>query len=346
VTNSGHRVVEASSLPRALIESARSLRDNGEWTLPIADPLSIGSAFGTHPRRTLEMLGVQIRIDDPRARLMAIESRPVHLDFAFANYFWTLSGTSDASPVLVYNPKGASLVTPQNQFAGAMGARISAAYGEPSAIRVVVDALRRDPASRRAVMPIFLTGDLLDPPLDAPCAIACQFLLRNGKIHAITYMRSQSLVGLLYYDLFLFSMIQETVAVELGCDVGTYIHSCGSLHIYEDEYDRLTELADEELPSVALNMDPMIESPLSRGDILKAEEIERECIVGGNELGTTIRLGAIPNYWLEILAVMSYELRTSMFGGQASGLRAVRDILEHRYGAFLDLNRRYSEAAV
>lgn len=55
-------------------------------------------------------------------------------------------------------------------------------------------------------------------------------------------MRSNS-VGVLPYDLFLFSVLQELVANELEMDLGTLMWTANSMHVYVKEMDqRVAEL--------------------------------------------------------------------------------------------------------
>jgi thymidylate synthase len=58
-------------------------------------------------------------------------------------------------------------------------------------------------------------------------------------------MRSQSTIGVLPYDVFLFASLQCIAAAELGVGPGDYIHVSGSLHAYEDELELLTLAAND-----------------------------------------------------------------------------------------------------
>jgi thymidylate synthase len=76
-------------------------------------------------------------------------------------------------------------------------------------------------------------GTLSADAIDVPCACTLQFLLRSGSLDAVVYMRSNDVVWGLPYDVFLFTMLQEMLAVSLGVKVGTYFHTVASLHLYE-----------------------------------------------------------------------------------------------------------------
>jgi thymidylate synthase len=51
-------------------------------------------------------------------------------------------------------------------------------------------------------------------------------------------MRSNDVFLGLPYDVFNFTMLQELMAVELGIELGSYIHFAASLHLYETDVGR------------------------------------------------------------------------------------------------------------
>ena len=71
------------------------------------------------------------------------------------------------------------------------------------------------------------------PTKDLPCTISLQYLIREGALHCIVYMRSNDLWLGFPYDVFCFTAFQTKLAMELGVKLGTYTHIAGSLHLYE-----------------------------------------------------------------------------------------------------------------
>jgi thymidylate synthase len=69
-----------------------------------------------------------------------------------------------------------------------------------------------------------------------------QFILRRGLLDAIVVMRSNDVIWGLPYDMFLFTFLQEMMAVELGVDVGRYHHFAASLHLYEKHRSRAVQI--------------------------------------------------------------------------------------------------------
>jgi hypothetical protein len=79
--------------------------------------------------------------------------------------------------------------------------------------------------------------DLTYHSKDVPCTCLLQYFIRDGKLNAVTYMRSNDIILGTAYDVFVFTMLQEYIANALGVDMGAYTHVAGSLHIYEKNFD-------------------------------------------------------------------------------------------------------------
>lgn len=102
----------------------------------------------------------------------------------------------------------------------------------------VIDELRRNPSSRRAVMTIWdkAKDDYSDEP---PCFNHCQFFIRNNELHMKVLFRSNDACKATFMNAFALIMLQKRVADELGVKVGTYTHRANSFHCYEKDYELL-----------------------------------------------------------------------------------------------------------
>ncbi|MEQ9229542.1 MAG: thymidylate synthase, partial [Cyclobacteriaceae bacterium] len=113
--------------------------------------------------------------------------------------------------------------------------------GSDSQWNRLIDLFKNDPNSRRGVLSFYNEQNGLDAGMiDVSCTISIQFILRNKRLDAITFMRSNDLIWGIPYDVFLFTMLQELLANELEVEVGKYFHHVGSLHVYKRHY-RLAE---------------------------------------------------------------------------------------------------------
>lgn len=300
------RYLDAQS---AFTNTLQDLRYAGEDVPTVTDVTSVGSGFGTKDRPTKEIIGAGFTLSNPRARLVNTKTRPINVSYCIANLLWTLRGTADLDPIAFYNPRGRHFSRDGSHLTGAIGRRIfSLPIG--SQIATVTDCLRKDPTSRRAVISLFSPEDLISPPLDTPCTLSLQYVLRNNCLIAVTYMRSQSALTLLPIDVFLFTMLQEFIAKDLGVHLGSYHHYCGSLHYYGEE-EELIERVLEESPVHSLRpMDVMPESPTDRLEhLLRTEEDVRERLSKNIHEPIDVNGYGLHNYWAGLLAAMITDLR-------------------------------------
>ena len=103
----------------------------------------------------------------------------------------------------------------------------------------IIDELRRNPSSRRAVMMIWdkTKDDYSDEP---PCFNHAQFFIRDNKLHMKVLFRSNDACKATFMNAFALIMLQKRIANELGVKVGTYTHRANSFHCYKKDWDMLS----------------------------------------------------------------------------------------------------------
>ncbi|MCL2433829.1 MAG: thymidylate synthase [Clostridia bacterium] len=99
----------------------------------------------------------------------------------------------------------------------------------------IINELRRNPYSRRAIMNI--RNFEIDSANDDPaCLQSIQYFIRDGLLHCKIMFRSNDLPEAFFYNAFALIRLQERVAAELGVGVGTYTHRSNSMHCYEKDF--------------------------------------------------------------------------------------------------------------
>lgn len=99
-------------------------------------------------------------------------------------------------------------------------------------IQQIIELLKKDPQSRRAVL------NISDPAInrietkDMQCTIGLQFLVRNGGLEMTVYMRSNDVFFGFPYDYIYFVSIGQYIAEKLGLKLTQYIHHATSMHMY------------------------------------------------------------------------------------------------------------------
>lgn len=170
---------------------------------PVA-PLSAGAAWRGRSNR--ELVGFQTRIP-MSAPVLLSPARKLGFKFLAAEAAWICSGDNRVATIAPYAKKIADLSDDGRRFFGAYGPRFI------EQLSFAVETLRKDPASRQAVIQIW--REQPRQTKDTPCTLSWQFLLRDGKLHCIATMRSSDVWTGLVYDWFNFSMVSAVVALEL-----------------------------------------------------------------------------------------------------------------------------------
>jgi thymidylate synthase len=239
-----------------------------------------------------ELIAASFTLDNPRNRLIVSPARAVNYGFAVGELCWYVRGDSDLATMSFYNKRMSQFSDDGQTINSAYGARMfknrwdkrmpprtAQQSGPPlppesvSQFDLVVEELKRDPDSRRAVMHINEPSDLLRAvergSKDVPCTMSLQLFIRDKKLHMHVLMRSNDVVWGLPYDVFSFTCLQEAflyslqeAGVEVD-DLGTYNHTAGSLHVYDTHFTMAEEVSKEPDVDVA-PMKPFTFQQLSR----------------------------------------------------------------------------------
>ena len=110
-------------------------------------------------------------------------------------------------------------------------------------IKDLVRLLKRDPDTRKAIIPIFDHDDTLyyGGRQRIPCSMYYDFLIRqNGKgekvLHICYHQRSSDFVQHFGNDVYLAWKLMEYVAKEVGVKPGYLYHTIDSLHAYKKDW--------------------------------------------------------------------------------------------------------------
>lgn len=229
-----------------------------------------------------ELIGEGVCIDNPRNRLTYNKIRAFSPQFAIGENLWYLSGSDKLEVISYYSPSYYKFSDDGVILNGAYGPRIQNQMEECK--RILCD----DPDSRRAVISILTSNDNKINNSDVPCTCTIQFILREGYLDALVYMRSNDLFLGLPYDIYSFTIIQELMAITLGVNLGKYYHFVGSLHVYEKDYEKLNLLTNiESKEYTEWEMNPFSDNSIDElPKLLKFEEILRK--QGSNNIDSEI----------------------------------------------------------
>jgi thymidylate synthase len=221
-----------------------------------------------------------------------------------------LAKTNDLDFIKYYIPEYRYASDDGKTVYGGYGPRLFAMRGKYNQVGRIIRILRRKPDSRQAVIQLFDAEDLLKKRNDIPCTCTLQFLLRGGKLHLYTNMRSNDAFKGLPHDVFCFTMLQE-IARTLGVHVGVYKHAVGSLHLYDKDRQKANQYlkegwqSNEAMPRMPTGDPwPNIKKLLRAEQKLKNDR-EYECRM------------ELPPYWYDLvrlLAVFANQGRKTVIG--------------------------------
>lgn len=219
--------------------------------------------FVCEPRgmKIKECLAPTILLKNPRARLLNLKARKADYGFGVGEFLWYWAGRNDLKSLEYYNKRSASFSDD--------GETVNSAYGFRTRTEDIFfdfgrgtnqwfackQTLLADKDSRRALLIINLPVDNVKAAIagskDVPCTLSLQFFIRENRLILHSHMRSNDIVWGLTYDLFSFTLFQEAMMLELQAagmtdlQLGEYIHTAGSLHLYEQHFNMATEISAE-----------------------------------------------------------------------------------------------------
>jgi thymidylate synthase len=270
---------------------------------------------------TIETRAVSFTILDPRRRCVLNPARKWSLPLALGETCWHLSGSTAASDLAYYAPIWDSFADSDGQIRGSCyGSKMFIEVSGLSPWERVLRLLKADRDTRRAV---FYFNERLShlslDCLDAACATSLQFLVRGGKLHALVCMRSNDAIWGLPYDVFLFTFLQELMAVCLEIPLGCYQHFTSSLHIYNRHIGLASRVVESGLPG-SFSMPPL-QDPETLPTFLTAEKTIR------TERAPHL-LPDLSSYWRSLAQVLLL-FRKSRDVGWASVMQSTSNLTEY-----------------
>lgn len=235
----------------------------------------------------LELRPYSFTIMDPTRAIYTGKSRGLNLRFFAIETLGYLAGLGGEPGDEWYvdllcsvNKNYTSFVNPETKLMdGAYGTRLKKSLFE------VQKKLDKDPSCRQGVCSIWEPG-VPQSTTDVPCTTMLHFI--NGascddrpKLDLYVYMRSNDLNWGTPYDVAAFTTIQQMMAGWLEWDLGKYVHTAGSLHVYENSLPNVAPHWKEEFTT---NVRP-IYPDLNMDEIRGLSQFVLECVYTDRQSG-------------------------------------------------------------
>jgi thymidylate synthase len=251
-----------------------------------------------------EIAAATFELTNPRARVSRSATRG-RVFSALGELCWYLSGSNRTQDIAYYVSYYRRLDENGTIFGG-YGPRLFSFDGV-NQVEYVIRTLRDAPFSRKAVIQLFDHQDVTSDHADVPCTCILQYLVRDGRLSAITYMRSNDVFRGLPHDIFCFTMLQEYIARSVGVELGSYHHMVGSLHMYDADAGELSAFVGEGWQATTQAM-PAMPPGDPQARLSRLLGVERQLRIGTP--ADSIDFGQDP-YWADL--------------GRMLGIYAIRD---------------------
>jgi len=255
--------------------------------------------------------GVTTVYTQPTERVIFWAQRDANPFFHLFEAMWMLDGREDVVPLVRYAKQMAQYSDDGSTFHGAYGYRWrqyqTGGYPEKfDQLEKIVSILRKNSDDRRCVLQMWDPGDDLgSSSKDVPCNLTVTFQRdAAGRLDMVVFNRSNDVIwGCYGANAVHFSVLQEYLASEIGCEVGTYTQVSVNWHAYVEQYEKLRELPR---PSTYSNKAPgglygsghvrvIPMTGVTRADI-------RELLREADEDGRSLRCWEHP--WLQAVAIV------------------------------------------
>lgn len=281
--------------------------------------------------RMSEIIGPALFLTNPRARISRTETRGKPFS-ALGEFLWYLSKDNSLQFIEYYIARYNEFSDDGETIYGGYGKRLFNMHDKFDQISNVIELLTRKKTSRQATIQIFDAEDIVEDRKDIPCTCTLQFLIRDEKLHMITYMRSNDAIWGLPHDIFSFTMIQEIIARTLNIEIGNYRHFVGSLHLYENKKDLAKKYLSEGFQSTKTVMPPMpIGNPWP--SLEKLQEIEFK-IRSSSEI--TLPDASLDVYWNDLALLLQIFSLTKNSDNEKPIQQAMSNISNKTYIPYIE----------
>lgn len=245
-----------------------------------------------------EVFGGCLHLTNPRARLSRTESKG-KVYSALGEFLWYLSGHTRLDFIDYYIPNRFQEESDDQVYVrSGYGDRLRSWRGL-NQLETVIELLKKDRTSRRAVIQLFDATDITKRFASIPCTCTLQFLVRGGRLHMFVAMRSNDAFFGLPHDIFSFTLLQEMVARAVGAELGEYKHCAGSLHLYGEDFGAAEQYLKEGWQD-PMHMPSMPAEDPADGILWLRDVEERVRLDGIGDMVAFVQAATIDEYWKDL----------------------------------------------
>ena len=203
---------------------------------------------------TKELCNYMFTIDDLDCEYISLKTGKTNLTYLAAELLWYWSARNDVEFIGKFAKLWKALSDDGITNNSAYGYILQKKHGF-NQIEKVIELLKYDPYSRRAVININVPNEKVIETKDEPCTVCLDYQIRNGKLHCTCVMRSNDMNFGLRNDLGFFISLQKYIAKRLNVPVGTYTHFAMSIHFYDRDFKFVKDVAFGNMETINEKLD-------------------------------------------------------------------------------------------
>ena len=225
-------------------QACRDLLENGH---PVESPNATRG-------NSKELNNYMFTVDDIDDNVITLKTRDISLTYLAAELFWYWQSRNDVDFIGKFAKLWKRISDDGVTNNSAYGYILQEKHGF-NQIETIINLLKVDPTSRRAVLNINVPNPNVATTKDEMCTIALNFFIRDGKLNCTGIMRSNDIIFGLTYDITYFTQLQKYIASRLGIPTGSYTHFATSMHCYDKDYEKVKSIAEGNLDTIDERLD-------------------------------------------------------------------------------------------
>lgn len=202
------------------------------------------STEATQVANTKEVLNKQFVLNDLENNILTLKCRHKAMIYAIGELIWYWSGRNDVDFIDHFSKFWRNISDDGKTANSAYGYIIKYKFGFDQ-LECVINELRRNPDSRRAVININTPSMYRMVTRDTQCTMFLHYYIRDNKLCSTATMRSNDFIKGLTFDITYFTELQKYIAHRLGLECGTYTHFDTSFHTYDTDKELLEKIMNE-----------------------------------------------------------------------------------------------------
>jgi thymidylate synthase len=215
---------------------------------------------------TLSVFGYQMR-HDLQEGFPLLTTKKLHLRSIIYELLWFLKGDTNIrflkeNKVRIWD-EWADEAGELGPIYGAQWRRWESGSKSVDQISTLIQQIRENPDSRRLLVNAWNVGQL-DQMALPPCHVLFQFYVAEGRLSCQLYQRSaDSFLGV-PFNIASYSLLTLMIAQVCGLKPGTFVHTFGDVHLYQNHLDQAhMQLQREPRPLPVMHLNENVKDILS-----------------------------------------------------------------------------------